>query len=137
MKKIFFFILALFAFNISNAQSDINLSGMRFEEYTKASDASTILEFKSNTRAIYIMSGVSPFSGRSFQDICQCTAIVNGNRVNIKCNCEDKEVYPDPIIDNFVFDKSHKQLVSTKYQYTDGSAPNRELAWKYIIWRQK
>ena len=83
------------------------------------------------------MNGVSPFSGRSFQDICPCTATVNGTNIKIKCNCEDKEVYPDPIEDNFVFDKKKKQLISTKYKYTKGSAPSPELAFKYVLWNQK
>jgi hypothetical protein len=119
------------------AQSSITMNGLQFEFYDKTSGSSSVIKFTSNTQAMYIMSGVLPISGKSYRDDCPCKCTVSGNKITINCVCADREVYPDPITDAFEFDSKARTLTSTRYKYTNDSAPSSDLAWKFHVWKQK
>ncbi len=136
MKKTIIIALAFICCTSVSAQTSINLAGLKFEQYDKM-ESSTVLHFTSNTQAMYIMTGILPISGKSYRDECPCKCTVNGTSIKIVCPCSDKEVFPDPIEDSFVFDASSKTLKSSTYNYTSGSAPEPSLSGKDIVWKQK
>jgi hypothetical protein len=66
-------------------------------------------------------------SGKTYIDECPCKTTVKGNNIEIICVCEDKELYPDPITDSFVYDSATNSLKSTSY-----SDRNRNpIYWKF------
>lgn len=138
MKNILLIAMAI-ALSISaiTAQSSINMNGLQFELYDKTTGSSSVIKFTSNTQATYVMSGVLQFSGKSFRDECPCKCTVSNNKITINCVCDDREIYPDPITDAFEYDSKARILTSTRYKYTNDSAPTSDLAWKFHIWKQK
>jgi hypothetical protein len=127
-----FSLMYVFSFS----QSTTSLAGLRFEQYDKA-DGYTIVEFGPGKKATYIMGGVLPFNGQSYREECLCTFSISNSVITLACECPDKELYPDPVEDEFTFDKQRKTLTSKRYRYTAGSAPEPSLKTKYIIWNQK
>lgn len=126
-----------FCFSALFGQNSINLSGQQFELYDKTQGSSEAVKFISNTQATYIISGVLPLSGKSYRDECPCKCTVTGTKVTINCVCSDRDVYPDPITDAFTYDSKTQILTSTKYKYTNDSAPTADLAWKFHVWKKK
>lgn len=118
------------------AQTSTNLVGLRFQQYQKDVNTYAILEFSSNKQVNYVMGGVLPFNGKSFRDVCPGTYTITGNKITIKCVCADKDVFPDPLEDSFIYDGKTKVLTSTRYKYTIGSAPASGMAGKFNIWTQ-
>lgn len=136
MKKAIFLTILSLAFTLVQAQSTVNLSGLRFQQLQLDKNSYAILEFTSNKQVSYIMGGVLPMSGRSFRDVCPGTYTVTEGKILIRCVCADKEVFPDPLEDSFRYDGSRKVLTSTRYQYTISSATSADLSRKNIIWNQ-
>ena len=103
-----------------------DLSGKKFEQIDEIPNSTTHLYFKSNTEAAYIMTG-SLMNGKTFRDECSCKSTIQGNKISINCICDDREIYPDPIKDSFVYDAASNSLKSTSY-----SDRNRNpFIWKY------
>jgi len=122
---------------LARSQGAVSFTGLKFKSYTAAENANTIISFKSNKEATYIMYGTVPFINKSFYTECPCTCKVSGTVVSINCVCEDKETHPEPIVESFTYDAKKRTLTSKRYQYTHGSAPKPELAYKYMIWNQQ
>ena len=136
MKNLFIIAFLCFLPSISSAQNNAQLAGLTFEQYDKT-ESTTIVRFTSNTQATYIMSGTLMMSGKTFRDECPCKCNISGNKVKITCNCPDKEIYPEPIVESYIYDAKAKTLTSTNFKYTSGSAPTSDLVMKYMIWTQK
>lgn len=131
-------MLSLFCLSfLMRSQTKIDFSGLKFQQYDKLTNGTTSIQFISNTQAIFVMQGVLSLSGKSYRDECPCKCTVVGDKVTINCSCEDKELYPDPIKESFIYDTKKKILTSTVSRYTGGSAPTPDLSMKYIIWNQK
>jgi hypothetical protein len=138
MKNIFLIAMAItLCLPEITGQTSPSLNGLQFELYDKTNGSSEAIKFTSNTQAMYIISGILPISGKSYRDECPCKCTVSGTKITINCICSDRDVYPDPITDSFVFDSKARILTSTKYKYTNDSAPSSDLAWKFHIWKQK
>jgi hypothetical protein len=125
MKNLIITSLCLLFFSTIFAQSNIDLTGKQFEQIDDI-PSTTTLYFKSNTTASYVM--VSTIGGKTYRDECSCKATVSGNKISINCICDDKEIYPDPIKDSFVYDSQSQTLTSTSY---------RTVAGKYFVWKSK
>ncbi|MFM7645551.1 MAG: hypothetical protein ACKO41_02445 [Sphingomonadales bacterium] len=136
MKRFIILLILNLTLYTVQAQSAVNLSGLRFQQLQLDKSSYAILEFTSNRQVSYVMGGVLPMSGRSYRDVCPGTYTVTEGKILIRCVCADKEVFPDPLEDSFRYDASKKVLTSTRYQYTISSAPSADLSRKYIIWNQ-
>lgn len=126
MKKGIILSTMLLCFGISNAQNNVDLTGKTFQQVNKIPDNKTELVFTSKTQVSYVITNI--ISGKTYIDKCNGTATLNGNKIAINCFCEDKEIYPDPIKDSFVYDPNGKKLTSTSFRSLDGV---------YHIWNQK
>jgi len=136
MKRIISVKLLIFFCSFVNAQTAANLSGLRFKHYQIDKNSYAILEFATNRQVNYIIGGVLPMSGKSYQDICPGTYSIEGNKITIRCVCADREVFPDPLEDSFIYNSKSRKLTSTRYQYTVSSAPSPDLSRKFVIWDQ-
>jgi hypothetical protein len=126
MNKVILPLLSFFLLIVSvSGQSTFDLSGKQFEQIDDI-PSTTTLYFKSNSTASYVI--VSTIGGKSYRDECYCSVTVSGNKINIHCICDDKEIYPDPIKDSFMYDEKNQILTSTSYRTVDG---------KYFIWKSK
>jgi hypothetical protein len=126
MNKVILPLLSFFLLIVSvSGQSTFDLSGKQFEQIDDI-PSTTTLYFKSNSTASYVM--VSTIGGKTYRDECSCKATVSGNKISINCICDDKEIYPDPIKDSFMYDEKNQILTSTSYRTVDG---------KYFIWKSK
>jgi hypothetical protein len=118
-----FFIVCIISF--LKAQNT-DFSGKKFEQIDEIPNSTTHLYFKSNTESVFVMTNVL-MSGKTYIDECPCKTTVKGNNIEISCVCEDKELYPDPITDSFVYDSATNSLKSTSY-----SDRNRNpIYWKF------
>jgi hypothetical protein len=127
MKHLILIILSIVCFSSVNAQINVDLSGKKFEQINKIPNSTTHLYFKSNNEAVYIMSG-SLMSGKTYRDECSCKVTIQKEEISINCLCNDREMYPDPIKDSFIYDPATNSLKSTTW-----SDRNRNpFIWKSI-----
>ena len=124
MKKIFFLSIMLIFGGICMSQNVLDLKNKQFHQLDKTPNSDTYLTFLSNSKAMYIMTGSLPISGKSFRDECPCAVTVSGNKISISCICDDKEIYPDPIEDSFIYETQNQKLISNRYS----------IGGKYIEW---
>lgn len=113
MKHLILTAIALLTFNFTFAQDAFNLAGKTFEYFNNETNSKEQYAFISNTEAKLIL--LSEFNGQSYKDVCSCKSSVDGNIVKISCNCEDKEIYPEPLKEIFIYDKSKNILTTTIY----------------------
>jgi hypothetical protein len=125
MKNLSLLLFGFLFLSTLQAQTTIDLTGKQFEQIDDI-PSTTTLYFKSNTTASYVM--VSTIGGKTYRDECSCKATISGNKISINCICDDKEIYPDPIKDSFVYDPQSQTLTSTSY---------RTVAGKYFVWKSK
>ena len=111
MKHLILTAIALLTFNLSFAQDAFNLAGKTFEYFNNETNSKEQYAFISNAEAKLIL--LSEFNGQSYKDVCSCKSSVEGNIVKISCNCEDKEIYPEPLKETFIYDKSKNILTTT------------------------
>jgi hypothetical protein len=126
MKKILIIATIILSFGITNAQNATNLIGKSFEQIDNIPNSTTTLFFKSNTIVIYVITNI--INGKTIIDECPGKCTIIGNKISIKCSCSDKEIYPDPITDNFIYDTKYQTLTSSSYRSRDG----KFLLWKLI-----
>lgn len=118
MKKLLILATILLTFEYANAQYELDLSNKTFQQVDKIPESTTELYFASKTQVIYIITNT--IKGKTYIDKCPGKATLQGYKVSIICECDDKEIYPDPILDSFNYDPKSKTLVSTRYRSTDG-----------------
>jgi hypothetical protein len=127
MKKILTLTIMSLTFGFANAQSGLNLSNKTFLMEDKIS-SSTELYFNSKDQVTYLITNV--IKGKTYIDKCIGKATISDNKISINCTCDDKELYPDPISDSFIYDSKSQTLTSTKYTYVSEGR-------KYVIWNLK
>lgn len=118
MKNLLFVILALFIVQNSKAQNPPDLTNKTFILQEKIPNSTTELLFLSKTKVNYIITNL--INGKTFIDKCPGTATYVGSKISIKCLCEDKDLYPDPIEDTFIYDSKYSILKSTQSRTIDG-----------------
>lgn len=111
MKYLIITVIALLTYNFTYAQESFKLTGKTFEYINNETNSKEQYAFISNTEAKLIM--LSEFNGKSYKDVCLCKCSVEGNKVKVSCNCEDKEIYPEPLKETFIYDKSKNTLTTT------------------------
>jgi hypothetical protein len=112
MKKLLFIAAMLLTFRAVNAQKELDLTNKTFLQEDE-SPATTELFFTSKNQVTYIIT--NEIYGKTYIDKCPGKATLSGNKISIICNCADKEIYPDPIKESFVYDSKTKTLKSTSY----------------------
>jgi hypothetical protein len=123
MKYLILLIFSIVCFSSVNAQTNVDLSGKKFEQIDEL-QSTTTLYFKSNSTASYTI--VSAISGKTYTDNCDCKVTVNSDKISINCLCDDREIYPDPIKDSFIYAPQSQTLTSTSY---------RSISGKYFVWK--
>jgi hypothetical protein len=108
------------------AQKSNNLIGKTFQQIENISNSTTEIKFISNTQVVYVITNV--INGKTYIDECPGKSTFINNKLTINCNCSDKEIYPDPIKDSFVYDSKSNTLTSTSYRSVDG---------KFFVWENK
>ncbi len=108
------------------AQKSNNLVGKTFQQIENISNSTTEIKFISNTQVVYVITNV--INGKTYIDECPGKSTFINNKLTINCNCSDKEIYPDPIKDSFVYDSKSNTLTSTSFRSVDG---------KFFVWENK
>ena len=116
----------LLTFGIATAQSNLDLTGKTFLMVDKIPNSNTELYFISKIQVVYIITNI--INGKTYIDKCPGKATYSDNKISIKCFCDDKELYPEPFIDSFIYDSSSEKLTSKSYRSTAGV---------YIVWNLK
>jgi hypothetical protein len=124
MKKIVAILFIVMMSNYSIAQKFTNLNGKIFRQIDQIPNSTTDLMFISNTEVVYIITNV--FNGKTYVDECPGKSTFINNKVNINCICKDKEIYPDPIKDSFIYNPKSLTLNSTIYKSVDG----KDFVWE-------
>lgn len=113
MKKTGIIISMILLSFMVKSQSTLNLTGKIFVQNDEIPNSTTELHFQSSTKVLYVMTNY--VLGKTYIDKCIGNAKIKGNNISINCLCDDKELFPDPIKENFIYDPKTKQLTSTKY----------------------
>jgi len=126
MKRLLLTSVMILVFGFVNAQSDLDLTNKKFQQVDKIPNSTTEILFTSKNQVVYIITNV--INGKTYIDKCPGKAALSGNKISINCNCEDKELYPEPITDSFIYDSTSKTLTSKSYRSIDGA---------YFVWNLK
>jgi hypothetical protein len=118
MKKLFLMAAMLLSFGAINAQAELDLTNKTFLQDDEIPNSTTELFFTSKNQVTYIIT--NEINGKTYIDKCPGKATLSGNKISIICNCADKELYPDPIKDSFIYDSKNKTLISTSYRSRNG-----------------
>lgn len=110
MKKLLYFTIFLSLFNV-NAQQKVNLTGKTFSYTDPRTLGVEKYSFLSNSKATLLM--ISSYNGQTFRDVGNCQSSVEGNRVKINCICEDRDTFPDPLKEIFIYDAKTGNLSTT------------------------
>ncbi len=111
MKHLITSIFLIFLSDISYSQTIPDLVGKTFEYKDPYTNGVEKYVFISNTESKLIM--LSSFGGQSYRDVCICKYTLEGNKVKVNCICEDKEVFPNPLREAFIYDFKNKTLTTT------------------------
>ena len=108
------------------AQKSNNLNGKIFRLIDQIPNSTTDLKFISNTQVVLIIT--NDINGKIYIDECPGKSTFINNKVTINCVCNDKELYPDPEKDSFIYNPKSQTLTSTISRSVDG---------KYFVWEMK
>jgi hypothetical protein len=97
-------------YTLANAQKPIKIEGKTFENVDE-NNSKEQYTFLSNNKAKLVMK--TEVNGKYFEDICSCQYNVEGSKIKIICNCEDKEVYPNPLKETFIYNSNLGTLTTT------------------------
>jgi hypothetical protein len=111
--KYFTTSLLIFCVHFVFGQSGINLTGKTFEYIDKQTGGKETYTFVSTTKIKLVMQ--SEFNGKIMQDVCYGSVILESNKIKVSCMCDDKEIYPDPLKEAFIFDATSNTLTTTIY----------------------
>jgi hypothetical protein len=115
MKKLLLIATMLFTFGAVNAQTELDLTNKTFLNEDDYNGTSRELFFNSKNQVTYIIT--TEINGKTYIDKCPGKATISGNEISIIYNCADKEIYPDPIKESFVYDSKTKTFKSTSYRF--------------------
>jgi hypothetical protein len=97
-------VLSFFSFQL-------NLVGKTFTYFDKLTGSKESFIFSDSKKLKWI--GQTEFAGKYYEDICFGNYTIEGNKIKIVYSCDDKEVYPDPQRETFVFSATTNALIST------------------------
>lgn len=98
------FVLSLFSFQL-------NLAGRTFVYFDKFTGSKESFIFTDNKKVKWV--GQTEFAGKQYEDICFGNYAIEGNKIKVVYSCDDKEVYPEPQRETFVFSTNSNTLTST------------------------
>jgi hypothetical protein len=101
----------MFFTNFAIGQNTLNLTGKTFEYIDKLTGSKESYTFLSNAKIKLVM--LSEFNGKYMQDVCFGTVVFESNKIKVSCICDDKEIYPDPLKEVFIFDAVSNSLTTT------------------------
>jgi hypothetical protein len=125
MKKIVTVLIILIISYHTIAQKSNNLNGEIFRQVDKIPNSTTDLKFISKGYVLYLITNV--INGKTYIDECPGKYTFVKNKLMINCLCNDKELYPEPIKESFIYDSKSQILTSTNSRSVDG---------KYFIWER-
>ena len=97
--------------NLAIGQTDFNLIGKTYEYIDKLTGSKEAYTFLSSTKIKLVM--LSEFNGKIMQDVCFGTVVFESNKIKVSCICDDKEIYPDPLKEVFIFNAATNSLTTT------------------------
>ena len=103
--------LFIFFVNFAIGQTGSNVTGKTFEYIDKLTGSKEVYTFLSSTKVKLVM--LSEFNGKIMQDVCFGTVVFESNKIKVSCICDDKEIYPDPLKEVFIFDAATHSLLTT------------------------
>jgi len=109
--KYYIVLLFMFLTNLAIGQTGINLTGKTYEYIDKLTGSKEAYTFLSNNKIKLVM--LSEFNGKYMQDVCFGTVVFESNKIKVSCICDDKEIYPDPLKETFIFDTATNSLITT------------------------
>ncbi len=118
--KYYIVLLFMFLTNLAIGQTGINLTGKTYEYIDKLTGSKEAYTFLSNNKIKLVM--LSEFNGKYMQDVCFGTVVFESNKIKVSCICDDKEIYPDPLKETFIFDTATNSLITTIH-YDQSSRP--------------
>lgn len=118
--KYYIVLLFIFLTNLAIGQTGINLTGKTYEYIDKLTGSKEAYTFLSNNKIKLVM--LSEFNGKYMQDVCFGTVVFESNKIKVSCICDDKEIYPDPLKETFIFDTATSSLITTIH-YDQSSRP--------------
>ncbi len=118
--KYYIVLLFIFLTNLAIGQTGINLTGKTYEYIDKLTGSKEAYTFLSNNKIKLVM--LSEFNGKYMQDVCFGTVVFESNKIKVSCICDDKEIYPDPLKETFIFDTATNSLITTIH-YDQSSRP--------------
>lgn len=113
-------VLFIFFTNLAIGQTSFNLTGKTFEYIDRLTGGKEAYTFLSSTKIKLVM--LSEFNGKVLQDVCFGTVVMESNKIKVSCICDDKEIYPDPLKEVFIFD-SAANLLTTTIHYDQSRKP--------------
>jgi hypothetical protein len=109
--KYYIVLLFMFLTNLAIGQTGINLTGKTYEYIDKLTGSKEAYTFLSNNKIKLVM--LSEFNGKYMQDVCFGTVVFESNKIKVSSICDDKEIYPDPLKETFIFDNATNSLITT------------------------
>lgn len=109
--KYYIVLLFMFLTNLAIGQTGINLTGKTYEYIDKLTGSKEAYTFLSNNKIKLVM--LSEFNGKYMQDVCFGKVVFESNKIKVSCICDDKEIYPDPLKETFIFDTATNSLITT------------------------
>ena len=97
--------------NLAIGQTGFNLTGKTYEYIDKLTGSKEAYTFLSSTKIKLVM--LSEFNGKIMQDVCFGTVVFESNKIKVSCICDDKEIYPDPLKEVFIFNAATNSLTTT------------------------
>lgn len=110
MKYYIAFLFIFFA-NLAIGQTNLNLTGKTYEYIDKLTGSKEAYTFISSTKVKLVM--LSEFNGKIMQDVCLGNVVFESNKIKVSCICTDKEIYPEPLKEAFIFDTATNSLITT------------------------
>lgn len=89
----------------------VNLVGKTFTYFDRITGSSESYTFIDNKKLKWV--GKTEFGGKQYQDICYGTYSIEANKIRVIYACDDKEVYPDPHKEVFIFSSLNNTLTTT------------------------
>ena len=104
-------LLFMYFTNLAIGQTGFNLTGKTYAYVDKLTGGKEAYTFLSSTKIKLVM--LSEFNGKIMQDVCFGTVVFESNKIKVSCICDDKEIYPDPLKEVFIFNAATNSLTTT------------------------
>lgn len=120
MKYLVVALVLMINSHLTFSQKGSSLISKTFEYVDRSANNVEQYSFLSETKVRLVMKSV--VNGDFFEDVCVCQYTIDGNKINVNCICEDKEIYPNPLKETFIYNRG-KNTLSTTIHYDKNKQP--------------